>query len=165
MPLVQATLASELLALEPVGDEAGAIDNLAGAWENYFAGASVLGIPTTGGALAGATTAMKGALVGMSVAGAGAAKLQAGIVAFWAVVAVSAATIWATVPPPLSATPPPGLGGIAAALTPVFVSNAAGSLSLADSANAVAAVLHPLQLGGIALLPIPPAGPGPQPIL
>ncbi len=165
MPLVQATLADELLALEPVGDEPGAIDNLASAWENYFADASVLGIPTTVGSLAAATTAMKGALVGLSVAGAGAAKLQAGIVAFWGVVAVSAATIWLTVPPPLSATPPPGLAGIAAALTPVFASNAAGSLSLADSANAVAAVLHPLQLGGIALIPPPPAGPGPQPIL
>jgi len=64
MALVQTTLASELQSLEPTGVEADAIANLAGAWENYFAGAAVLGIPPTAGSLAGATTAMKGGNTG-----------------------------------------------------------------------------------------------------
>ncbi|KKM82804.1 hypothetical protein LCGC14_1315790, partial [marine sediment metagenome] len=91
--------------------------------------------------------------------------IQAGILAFWGVVAGAAASIWLTVPPPLAATPPPGLVGIAVALVPVFLSNVTGELSLADAATAVAAVLHPANLGGIAVILGPPAGPGPQPIL
>ena len=108
---------------------------------------------------------MKGALVGMSATGAGPTSIQAGVTAFWGVVAVSAATIWLTVPPPLSAIIPPGLGAIAAGLTATFLNNVTGELSLADAATAVAAVLHPTQLGGIAVIVVPPAGPGPQPIL
>lgn len=165
MALSQATLANELQALEPSGAEATAIDNLVGAWENYFEDATVLGIPVTTGSLATAVLSMRGALIGMSADGAAAAAIQAGVTAFWGVIALSAATIWLTVPPPLSASPPPGLGTIAGVLDPVFISNAAGSLSLADSAIALAAVLHPTQLGGIALIPPPPVGPGPQPIL
>lgn len=165
MVLVLATLASNLESLEPSDNELDAIDNLAGAWEGYFAGASVLGIPTTTGSLAGATTAMKGALVGLSAPGAAPAVIQAGILAFWGVVSGAAATIWITVPPTLAAILSPGAFGIAAALPPVFLNNRIADLSLAQAAQAVAAVLHLGGIGGIATLPPPPVGPGPVPIL
>jgi len=165
MPLVSSVLGPELANLAPVDNEPDAINNFAAAWEIYFKDASVLGIATTPGSLSSAISAMKGSLVGMSVNGAGAAKIAAGITSFWGVVAGAAASIWVTAPPPTGATPPPGLGGIAAALTAAFAANTAGDLSLADAANAVATAIHPTQLGGIALIPPPPAGPGPSPIL
>ena len=151
MPLSAAALANELEAMVPVGTEAEAIDNFSGAFEGYFADASVAGVPTNGGSLTPATTAMKGALVGMSNPGAGATAIQAGIVAFWGVVATSAAIIWTLAPVLISATPPPGLGLIAAALEAVFTANIEGELSLTDSVTNVANALHPLQLGGIAV--------------
>lgn len=165
MPLVSSVLGAELANMAPVDNEPDAINNFAAAWETYFKDAAVLGVPTTPGSLSGAIGSMKGALVGMSATGAGAAKIAAGITAFWSTVAGAAATIWVTAPPPTGATPPPGLGGIAAALSAAFAANMAGDLALADAANAVAAAIHPTQLGGIALVPPPPAGPGPSPIL
>lgn len=148
MPLSQATLASEMEAMVPVETEAEGIDNFATAFETYFYDASVLAVTPTPGSLAGATTAMKSAMVGVSAAGASA--IQAGIVAFWGVVAVSAASIWTLAPPLTLSTPPPGLAGIAAALQPVFVSNTASELDLEDACAAIAAALHPTQLGGTA---------------
>ena len=165
MALLPATLGSELANMTPTMDENVAINNFSAAFETYFNGASVLGIPVTAGSLAGATSALKAGLVGMSVLNAGPAKIQTAITSFWGVVATSAATIWATVPPPTGATPPPGLTGIAAALTTTFSANISGELSLEDSANAVATAIHSTQLGGIALIPPPPTGPGPSPIL
>jgi hypothetical protein len=164
MALVQATLAAGLANMSPVDNEPEAIDNLVAAWGDYFAGAAVLGIPTTPGSLEGALSAMRSALTGLS-SGEGSTIIQGAIVAFWGIIATSAATIWATVPPPTAATPPPGLGGIGAALAGAFSANVAAEASLVQAANTVAAALHPTQLGGIAALPTPPAGPGPQPIL
>lgn len=165
MALVQATLSAGLAAMESVDNEPEAIDNFVAAWGDYFALAAVLGIPTTPGSLEGALSAMRSALTGLSTGGQGSTIIQAAIVAFWGVIAGSAATIWATVPPPTAATPPPGLSGIKVALDGAFSANVAGELGLVDSANAVAGAIHPTQLGGIAVIPVPPAGPGPQPIL
>ncbi len=163
MPLVQATLGAELGALAPVETELEAIDNFAAAFETYFADASVTGLPTTPGTLTPATAAMKGAMTGMSVAGA--AAIQAGITAFWGVVAASGLLIWpSTMPPIASITPPPGLAGISAALAGVFTANTAGKLDLVASANAIAGAIHPTQLGGLALITPPPPGMT-QPIL
>ena len=130
----------------------------------------MLGIAVNAGSLASARTAMEVALVGMSATGAAAAKIQAGITAFWGVVAASAATIWTMVPPvppPTGATPPAGLSGIAAALTSVFATNTSSEADLDTAATNVANAIHPTQLGGIALIPPPPpvTNPGPQPIL
>lgn len=151
MPLLAPTLASELEAMVPVGTEVEAINNFVGAWEGYFANASVAGVPTMAGSLTAAATAMRGALVGMSSAGAGATALQAGITAFWGAVVGSAATIWVLAPPVTSATPPPGLGGMGVALEAAFLANINGGLSLTASVTNIANVLHPLQIGGIAV--------------
>jgi hypothetical protein len=166
MPLDVAKLTTEMIKMVPVPDELTAAQNFANAWEIYFMDASVTGVPV-GSSLSAAKSAMIGALAGMSLAGAGAAKLAAGIGAFWGVVATSSATLWIVVPNTVPvATPPPTIAGIPAALVPVFVANTAGSLPAPVAMANVAAVLHGLGgLGGIASL-LPPAGPAvPTPIL
>jgi hypothetical protein len=165
MALVAATLGAALASMTPVDNEAQAVQSFVDAWDTYFSLSGVMGVPTNPGSLQGALSAMQGAMTGMSADGAGAASIQAGITAFWGVVATSSPTIWTTVPPNTSATPPPGLGGIAAAVSAVFTANVQGKLSLAAAASALANAVHPTQLGGICILPTAPAGPGPQPIL
>ena len=160
MPLVPTALASAMEAMTPTDQEAIAIQNFAGAWETYFKDAATMGVPTTPGSLAGAKSAMIGAMSGLSTAGATA--ILAGITAFWGVVAGASASIW---PGTLSAVPPPGLAGIPAALVPVFAANTAGNLAIDPAMQAIAGAIHPTQLGGIANWPPIPGGPGPQPIL
>lgn len=181
MPLSASTLADGLKSMEPAADEADAIAAFSAAWATYFYASTVLGISPVPpdpeaepepipGALDNALAALEGGLVGMSATGAAAVKIQAGIVAFWAALNAAAATIWVMIPPvpPVTAvTPPAGLTGIAAALVPVFASNTAAAADLDTAATNIAAAIHPLQLGGIAVLPPPPppTNPGPQPIL
>jgi len=155
------------MSMAPTPAEATAIANLSDAWATYFAGASVMGAPV--GSLAAAKSAMQGALVGMSVANAGPAKIQAGITAFWGVIVASGPTLWVIPPNTITlVAPPPTLGAIAAALTGVFASNAADpTKTLAQATNAIATVLHTNGgLGGIATVQPPPvAPPVPTPIL
>lgn len=150
MPLSSSILGTELAKMEPVATEAEAITNFTNAWEIYFKDASVLGESTATGTLTTAITAMQGAMTGMSTTGA--AAIQTGITQFWTTITPLAPTIWVTVPVVVSIVSPTGLSGIAAALIPVFLANTVGGLSLIDSANAIAAVIHPLQLGGIATI-------------
>src|SRR6478752_6427094 len=148
MALVSSVLASGLLAMVPTPVEATAITNFTNAWATYFAGVSVTGVPV--GSLA-------------------AAKTQAGITAFWGVIVTSGPTLWVLTPSVITVvTPPPTLGGIAAALTAVFASNAADpTKTLAQATNAIAIVLHNNGgLGGIATVQPPPVAPSvPTPIL
>jgi len=154
--------------MTPVETEAEAIANFVSAWDAYFAGASVNGVPATPGSYAAGLAAMQGAMTGLSAPNGGSVAIQAGITAFWSAIAGLATGIWLTAPvvlvPPI--VPPPGLGGISAALTSVFTSNTSGSVDLATAANNVAAALH--SSGGLgALVPgsVPPAPPAPLPIL
>ncbi len=167
MALVQNTLASGLANMAPTSVEATAIQNFADAWDTYFQGASVAGVPCTGGSTSAAKSAMIGAMTGLSVTGA--VAMQAGITAYWGVIAPAAVSVW-TVPPntTVSATPPPTLGAISAALTPVFASNAADpTKTIAQATAAIAAVLHANGgIGGICILQPPgPVPPVPTPIL
>lgn len=160
MPLSQPTLAAELRNLKPAKLEPTAISNLSTAFTNYFAGATVGGVPAVVLTLAPAKAAMQAALVGMSVPGAAPGKIQAGITAFWGVIAATAAAVWpGTAPPTVSATPPPGLAGIAAAIVAAGAANVAVK-DIGAAAQALAAAIHPTQLGGIAITP-----PGTLPIL
>lgn len=154
MPLNQDTLATELEAMVPSEDESAAISNLANAFHNYFLESSVLGIPATPTPLEAAKTAMEGALTGLSSTSS--LAIQTGITAYWGAVTPIAPTVWVTVPPIVSATPPPGLTGISAALDAVFPANTTGELNLADASAAIAAAIHPTQLGGIAVITPPP---------
>jgi len=160
--LSESTLKTELEKLLPTGVEATAVSRLASAWTTYFYEAGVAGTPCAGGTLAGAQAGMEGALVGMSATGQGAAKMQAGITAFWAQVALQGATVWPGSLAPY--TPPPGLSLLSAALQAIFAANLAGGKDLSDAAEALASALHTGGgLGGVATMPgVPPL---PTPIL
>lgn len=165
MALSASTLSTELQAMGPVDNEADGINNFATAFDNYFQGASVNGTPVAGGATSAAKSAMISAMSGAGAPNAGALAIQTGITAYWGVIIPAAIATWPSTPPVITATPPPTLATIAAALTPVFAANTSGSLSLADSADAIAQALHPTQLGGIAICGPPPPGGAPVPIL
>lgn len=156
MPLLLKTLANGLENMEATDDEPTAIKNFVDAWETYFSQASVSGVLTAPGTLTAALTSMKAGLVGLHNPNTGASLLQIAITTFWATVAASAATIWVVVPPILTATPPPGLGGIGVALTAAFSANQTGKLDLAASALAVATAIHPTQIGGVTAQGPPP---------
>jgi hypothetical protein len=82
---------------------------------------------------------------------AGAAALTAGVAAYWA-----ALNVPGSYGPNIAPTAiPPGLAGLAAALTPVFSANTAGGLTKAAATAALAAAWHPLNLGGTTTLIIP----------
>jgi hypothetical protein len=164
MPLVAATLATQLENMTPVSTEAEAITNFANAWLEYFKTAATVGVPCTEGSLNSALATMKSTLVGWNAPNSAAQKIGAAITAFWGVVVGAAPTIWPA-PMIISATPPPGLGGIASALEAVFAANLSARLELRPAVTAVANAIHPLQLGAIAIFPPPPTGIGPQPIL
>lgn len=158
MTLSQSALADGLETLTPTQSEATGIQRFTDAFRTYFEGATVDGIVAVPATLVAPANAMAAAMVGVSASGAGAAKIQAGIVAFWASVAAAAATVWpGHGPVVISATVPPGLAGLAAALTTVFAANVTARASLADASAAIAAVIHPLQLGGIAAVGPPAA--------
>ena len=136
-------------------DEADAVEAWGEALVVYFGDAVAGGIdglddiPIAG--VAAAKPLITAALVGMSVPGAGAAKIQAAFVAFWAaVVASTSAYFPGTIPP---TTAPPLLGTMEAAMAPVLLANTTGALPLDASLDALAAVIHPLNLGGITTLP------------
>jgi acetyl-CoA carboxylase beta subunit len=170
MALISAKLANGLANLVPVGTEAQGIANWVAAWDAYFSGASVNGVPANRVVYQPALQAMKGAMVGMNAPGAGAAKIQQGVATFWQTIAPLGTALWVLAPavitPPLS--PPPGIGGISSSLQSVFDSNTRNpNATLASCAQAVANVLHTAGgLGGIAIVQPPPiAPPIPTPIL
>lgn len=102
--------------------------------------------------------AMKAALAGMSVPSVGAAKIQAGVSAFWATLAAPASAYFTGA---TAITPPPGLAGLAATLTSVFAANTAGAVDKTTALNNVATAIHAANAGGIATFPTPV---GPQTI-
>jgi len=154
MPLLPTKLGDALAKIEPKDNEPEAISAFAEAFEDYFYGATATG-PAVPGSLSAARAAMEGAMTGLSVSGL--ASIQLGITAFWGIACASAASVW---PGVLSASPPPGLGGIAAAVGAVVPLSAASKLDGPSAWRAMALAIHPCMLGGIAVLP-PPAAPMP----
>lgn len=148
MAMSASTLATQLQNLTPTSVEATANQRFADAWAIYFAASAANGVPYSTNAAH--KSAMISAMAGSSAPNAGATKIQAGIVAWWASVlstfAVTYSGAIALVVPPLTT-------GIAALLTPVLASNTAGSLSLSAACTQVANVLHTNNLGGTATFP------------
>jgi hypothetical protein len=157
MALTSATLSLELQGITaslPEGEPA-AITAWADAINNYMLTSQVAGvflIPSFGTT---AKTAMEGAMIGLMTTGATA--VQAGVIAYWT--ALNIPGCWGPTIPPTA--PPPGLATLAAALNPAFLSNTASALTTPAAQDAIAAVFHPLMLGGVATLP----GPTPTPVL
>lgn len=160
--LSQAKLSDMFKSLTPTTDYTVAAARISSGFQTYFAEATVLGIGIGSvGLLAPCKAAMDVALLAaMAPRNNAAGAFQSGITAWWGAVPAVAAVLWVgeppMAPPVLSATPPPGLSGIAAALSTVFAANRAGGLNLPSASDAIAAVLHPLMLGGL-------AGRGPPP--
>lgn len=152
MALVQANLSTELQNIADSTDEPTARTAMAGAFDGYMSLALSNGIPMNGAISTAATAAMDAALVGMSASGAGAAAIQTGVVAYWAALNVPGA-FGASVTPTV---PPGGLAGLGAALSTVFAANIAARLDKAPACDAIAAVWHPLMLGGLATFVLPP---------
>ena len=162
MAMSDSTLAAELKAVPLFDNEPDAAAAWANAFDVYFQDAeATAGGPVVPAGLSACKSAMEGALSGMSAPGAGAAALQAGILAYWG--GIVPATAWATC---TGVTPPPGMSALAATLTPVFLANTAPGVTKDQAMDAIAAAIHGVNIvGGIAVFPVPPAGIGPQPIL
>lgn len=139
----------------------------AGVYRALFAAGGANGVPPLASLLDPAEAAMKTVIDGMmSVPGLAPAALQAGALAFWGVVAGSAAALW---PGALSATPPPALATLALLLAP----GSPASLALmacvpsdpwtpvaSQAAAAIfAGVLYTASLGGLVVFSGPAAFP------
>ena len=144
----------------PTALESEAIDNLANGFTAFFLDATVAAVPALSGPLAGPEAQFRAAAVGLSAPGQSAARVQAAISAYWAAAMLAAPTIWVTVPVilPGSGLVPPGLGGIAAALSSVFATNVASGADLATASANAAAALMPTQAGATVTLSPPPPG-------
>jgi len=160
MPLSQETL-SLMFQGDKFSEEAPAIGELASLWQDYLEGASVSGVSASPTVLATtATPVFAAALIGISVSPTGLQQLVDAMVASWAVLATGAATVFVGAPITGPGTPPTALPSASTALAPILVANQAQALSQADAADAIAAVLHPLNLGALV-----PSGPITLPIL
>lgn len=148
MAMAAATLSTQIRSMTPTTLEATGIQHFADAWSAYFADSAANGVSYT--ANAAHKLAMISAMAGASAPSAGAAKIQAGVVAWWGSVV---STFAATYSGSIALAPPPLITGIAALLTPVLAANTADGLSLNSCCDAVANVLHANNLGGIATFP------------
>lgn len=148
MPLLVTSLSAELVVIAGAhpANVAAAIISWATAFDNYMAASTCNGAPLNPAVASVASLAMQGALAGLGAGGA--AALAAGVTAYWAALNVPGAYGAS-----LSVTPPPGVGGLAAALTAVFAANTSGALVVPGAQDAIAAAWHPLMLGGIAIFP------------
>ena len=137
------------------GTESDAVDAWANAIVTYFKKAGGI-IPAS---VDGQLSAVKGALAGMSVSGAGTAKIQAGFLIIWTAMVAAPASFFATA---IAVTPAPGSTGIAAAILAVVPLNMPpNNPTRAQAASTVAGAIHPCNLGGTWT---PPVGP-PVPIV
>jgi hypothetical protein len=144
------TLAGELETMTPTDSEAVGIARFVSAFSEYFEESTVGGAECVSVALAGARSAMASAMTG--VAGADSAlAIQAGVTAWWGAVSSSAVSIWITVPPLASVTPPPTVASVQTAVLAAGQSNIAGKKSLEDSAESIAVALHTNNQGALAV--------------
>ncbi|MGW8177436.1 MAG: hypothetical protein ACWGQW_01350 [bacterium] len=171
MPLNSSTLSSGLEALEPTDSVATATDRIATAFTDYMAESTVLGVFAISAILSAAPkAAMAGAMGSLNTEGGAAGAIAAGVAAFWSAMLGIEATIWAPqVPPtiivPSTVIPPPGLGGMTAAIQGAFDGNVAGGLGLAAAAATVAAAIHGANAGATVQTQAVPSPPVVTPIL
>jgi len=155
--LVQATLKAQLVAnMTSASSEADGIAHFVAAYGNYAAGAVAAPSPLTPLGLAAGQAAMQPAMVGVSIAGAGAAKIVAGVTAFWVGVAAGLAASFAGA----IAIVPPSMAGLPATLAAAFAANAAEGASLDAAMDRIAAAIHAQTIiGGVVTYPPSVASP------
>jgi hypothetical protein len=148
MAFSSATLSTQLQAISG-STEAAARVSWSGAWATYFAGAVAGAVPFTTNPthIATARAAMEAAMVGLSVSGQGAAKIQAGIIAWWDALVANAANYFAGAS---SITKPSGLTSIASNMGPILTSNKNTAASASVACGAIAAQIHADNGGGSA---------------
>ena len=156
MPLTPPALSSELQAIQNdhPANEAAAIVAWSDGFHAFMLNSAANGIPLVPVIGLAAKALMIPAMTGLNTAGA--AAIQAGVLAYWGGLNVPGAYGGS-----IAVAPPPGLAGLAAALLAVFPVNVAGGLDTAPACDAIAGAWQPLMLGGIATFP----GPLPFPIL
>lgn len=150
MPLSPPALSSELQAIQnnPPPDEATAIVDWSDGFHNYMLNSVANGIPIVPAIALAAKALMIPAMTGLNTAGA--ASIQAGVLAYWGGLNVPGAYGAS-----IAVAPPPGAAGLAAALLALFPVNVAGELDTVPACDAIAGVWHPLMLGGQATFPGP----------
>lgn len=149
--MLPATLATAMLNLVPAATELEAAQVLADAYGTFASTAAAGAVPITPLAITNGKTAMTAALVGMSASGAGAAKIAAGVIAFWGAVAAGLTTSFAGA---VVITPPPN-AGLAAALSAQFASNIATMASQAVATASIASVMAAQAIiGGTVTFPL-----------
>lgn len=154
MTMSQGTLKDELVGMGLFGEEAPAIAAWAAAFRAYMADAEAPlgGVPINTAALGAPETAMAGAMAGLSNAGQAAAKIAAGITAFWGAMAASPAVYFTGA---TAITPPAALTGLAAALAATFAANVSSEASASEAYDAIATDIDTANTGGTATFPGP----------
>lgn len=92
---------------------------------------------------------MAAAMTGLSVSGQAAAKIQAGIIAWWDTIDADPGNYLH--PSTGAITPPPGLTDIASDLSSIFAANTSGALSKSAACDAIADSLHANNYSGFLL--------------
>lgn len=155
MAMAAATLETELNGLALYDTEAAAITAWAAAFEVYFLDATTA---TGGSILAAGVTAAKAAMatamVGLSTDGA--AKIAAGVSAFWGAGVAAPATWWAAA---TVITPPAALADLETDLGNTFSQNISEEASKATCMQRIAADIHTACTGGTATFPGPVVDP------
>lgn len=167
MPLSASELASELLSIIEEQDGASpptAEQGWATAFSEYFKDATFNGVQVLPGPVE--TVAMEAMRNAMAFDSShtpiqGAQVIATGLLSFWLLGPATAITAyWPLALPPV--TPPPAIVGsapvaLASALLPVFAANMVPGVTREQSADALAAVIHPLAgLTGTAVLGVTP---------
>ncbi len=138
MTMAAATLANELLNLDPVDTEAAAITTLADAYAVFAAQAQAGPQTITATGVNLGKAAMSAALIGVSSPGAGAAVLTTAIQAFWAAVAGGLATSFAGA---IAITPPPH-SSLTAQLSSTFSTNTSTTADKPTATSAIASDMY-----------------------
>lgn len=154
MALTEAALKDELSALGNGSDPAAAAAAWADAFTNYFSAAEAGGEPVDPDALRTPTTGprdvMEQALIAADLSMAGPVAIQAGLLAFWAVIILTPGLFFSGATTP--AVLPPGLAALGASLAVTGTSNTAQALDKDTAVGNIAADIHTAQAGGTVTL-------------
>jgi hypothetical protein len=148
--MLAATLANELLNLDPTIVEAEAVVTLANAYATFATTATAGVVPITPAGVTLGKTAMAPLLIGMSEDGLGSAKITQGVQGFWAAVALGGTTSFAGAVAILA----PAHAGLQAALDAAFSANTA-SVATKEAAVTLLATAFYSQaiIGGVVTFP------------
>lgn len=166
MALVATALASGLEALEPTLDVNVAISRISTAFDDYYQGASVMGVPVSG-STATAKSAMEAAMPALNNENGASIAIAAGVTAYWAALIPLVTSLW-TVPGftvlPGTLVPPAGLASLQTQIQNAFNAAVMAEDTLSQAATRLANAIHGTQSGGTVTLQAI-GGPPPPPVV